>query len=77
MKTIFLLAVALFLLGFGWVLAIDQNRAWRWHEKGARHKGLSTDSLERTDERELGMAWRGFFFMALGVLTLMAALCNA
>ncbi len=77
MYTIFRLAAAVLIFGFGWIMAIDQDRVWEWHEKGARYKGLSTDSLERTEEWELGMALRGFFFMGLGVLLLFITLCNA
>ncbi len=77
MKTIFLLAVALLIFGYGWVLAIDQDRAWKWHEKRMRGRGLSTDALERTEEWEVNMAWGGVISMGLGVLILLIALCNA
>ena len=71
------LAGAIMFVWFGWVLAIDQDRAWRWHEASARRKGFSNKYLERTSEWETDMAWRGWVFMGMGVLGVMVALCSA
>jgi hypothetical protein len=77
METILQLAAAMLFFGFGWVLAIDQDRAWDWHLASMRRKGLSADQLQRTSEWEFDMAWRGYIFMGMGVLILLVALCNA
>ena len=73
MKTFFILTVAVSFV-YGWVLVIDQDRLWKWHEKRARAAGFSTDLLRRTPEWEISNKRAGFLFWGLGVITLLLAL---
>jgi hypothetical protein len=63
----------LLFFGMGCVEAFDQDRAWRWHERSARYKGLSADSLERTVEWEVSTALLGLIAMGIGMLGMAAA----
>lgn len=77
MATFIMLVLGSVLTGYGWVWAFDQDRAWRWKERGARWNGISVDSLKRTSEWEISTMLSGLFFMGLGILVALAALCTA